>query len=458
MENQQQQPKLNEKELQELLKKAKEVQGKAEIFSKKIITAMKSELLGISLLPPQKKGQKEIMLFVLIDDKTVAPVDKAKFLKEKQEKAKELCKNSDYVTDVYLLSEIKQAMFDDNAEIASKATKSVPLYQKNNILNSFILPELHKNFVLEKFEKYVVSYVGVGSILRGDGNPKSDIDVFIIIDDTDVKQMSRLELQDKIRNIVYSMAAEAQKVSKINIQLHIQTYLLTDFWEMIKESQSPVIYTFLRDGIPFFDRGIYRPWKLLLDMGRIKPSREAVARHTDAGDLFYERAKKKLLSVVVEDLYYSVLNPAQSLLMLRGIAPPTHKETVQLFNEIIIQEERLLDKKYGDILDEFVKLFKKWEYNEVTDMSGTDAEGFMKKADEFRKKVLPLVEDLNYKIYKTRLSDRKKEIAKKKATSKKSQSSGSAKKVVKKTTKAVKKVAKKAPTKTTKNVSKKTKK
>ena len=103
-------------------------------------------------------------------------------------------------------------MFDDNKELVSKVTKSVPVYQKNNILNAFILPEIHKNFVLEKFEKYVVSYVGIGSILRGDGNPKSDIDVFIIIDDTDVKQMTRMDLQEKIRSIVYSMSLEAQEI------------------------------------------------------------------------------------------------------------------------------------------------------------------------------------------------------------------------------------------------------
>ena len=173
-------------------------------------------------------------------------------------------------------------------------------------------------------------------------------------------------------------------------------------------------------GLPFFDRGIYRPWKLLLDMGRIKPSREAVSKHTDAGDLFYERAKKKLLSVVVEDLYYSVLNPAQSLLMLKGIAPPTHKETVQLFKEIIIKDEKLVAAKYGDILEEFVKLFKQWEYNEITEMSGSDSEKFMKKADDFRKTIFPIIENLNYKLYKTHLSKKAtKKTTKKKTTKKK---------------------------------------
>ena len=245
------QPKIDEKALKEMLKKAKDIQAKAETFSKKIVTKMKKDLLGISVLPPTKKGQKDIHLLLLIDDNKTELKDKGKLLKRCQEESKKLCDKSTYLPEVYLYSEIKQSMFDDNKELFSKVSKSVPVYQKNNILNAFILPEIHKNFVLEKFEKYVVSYVGVGSILRGDGNPKSDIDVFIIIDDTDVKQMSRMELQEKIRSIVYSMSLEAQEVSKIKIPLHIQTYLLTDFWDMLKDSSSPVIYTFLRDGVAF---------------------------------------------------------------------------------------------------------------------------------------------------------------------------------------------------------------
>ena len=412
-------PKMDEAKIKEMMDKAKKVQKRAKTFAdSKLIPKFKKSLLGVSILPPDKKDQKEIKLFVLIDDSKIELPKKGLFLKEKQELGKSISQKTNFILDIYLYSEIRQSMYDENVEISTKITKSVPVFQKNNVLNAFILPEVHKNMVLEKFERYVVSYVGVGSILRGDGNPKSDIDVFMIIDDTDVKQMSRMELQDKIRSIVYSMSLQAQEMTGIKIPLHIQTYLLTDFWDMLKDCNSPVIYTFLRDGIPFFDRGIYRPWRILLEMGRIKPSREAVAKHTESGDLFYERAKKKLLSVVVEDLYYSVLNPAQSLLMLMGIAPPTHKETAQLFSELIVKREKLVTKKYADILSEFVSLFKKWEYNEITEISGSESEKFMKKADDFRKTILPIIEKLNYKIYKTKISKKKVSKPKKKKVGK----------------------------------------
>jgi predicted nucleotidyltransferase len=42
---------------------------------------------------------------------------------------------------------------------------------------------------LQKFEKYVVSYVMGGSSIRGDISKGSDIDTYVIINDTDVKRI-----------------------------------------------------------------------------------------------------------------------------------------------------------------------------------------------------------------------------------------------------------------------------
>ena len=41
--------------------------------------------------------------------------------------------------------------------------------------------------------------------------------------------------------------------SKENI-LNVQVYLLTEFWEKVKDAE-PVIFTFIRDGVPLYDRG-----------------------------------------------------------------------------------------------------------------------------------------------------------------------------------------------------------
>ena len=86
------------------------------------------------------------------------------------------------------------------------------------------------------------------------------------------------------------------------------------------------------------------PWKLLLNMGRIKPSPESIDLFMDTGEKLLQRAKGKLMSVIGEDLYYATMNPAQAALMLYGIPPATHRETIKLLDEVF--EE--LGEQYKD--------------------------------------------------------------------------------------------------------------
>jgi predicted nucleotidyltransferase len=46
---------------------------------------------------------------------------------------------------------------------------------------------------------------------RGKATPESDIDVFLVIDDTDVKKMTRGELKEKLRAIIIGMGIDAGK-------------------------------------------------------------------------------------------------------------------------------------------------------------------------------------------------------------------------------------------------------
>ena len=97
---------------------------------------------------------------------------------------------------------------------------------------------------------------------------------------------------------------------------------------------------------------------ILLKMGRIKPSPEAIDMHMNVGEKSIEMAKNRLLSVVGQDIYYGTLNPAQAALMLYGIAPPTPKETISLMEEIFVKKEKLLEKKYVDILTKVRTYYK----------------------------------------------------------------------------------------------------
>ncbi|MBW3011451.1 hypothetical protein KY335_05365 [Candidatus Woesearchaeota archaeon] len=378
-------PELTEEEKKRIEEKMKEIKGKVEKFQKKALEKFKDYILGVAVLPPEKKGQEEINVLVAIDDADSKRMTKTELREKLGAIMTEIGKADKIVPQVVLISELWQACFDGNYELLQTIAISAPTYDKG-ILGAVKISEVHKSLVLKKFDKYIVSYVAAGALFRGGGNEKSDIDVFIIIDDTDVKKMTRTELKDRLSAIIYQMAFEASAITGVKRQLHVQSYLLTDFWDILRDSASPVIFTFLRDGIPFYDRGIYMPWKHLLDMGRIRPSREAIRKFNDSGRHFFESAKKRLLSIGVEDLYYSVLNPAQAALMMAGFSPPTHRETGRLVQEIFVEKDKLLEKKYADILIKMIELFKSWEYGDIKELSGKEIDKLMTDCEDFRKR------------------------------------------------------------------------
>ncbi|MCK4670004.1 MAG: hypothetical protein KAT43_02280 [Nanoarchaeota archaeon] len=378
-------PELTEEEKKRIEEKMKEIKAKVEKFQKQALDKFKDYILGVAVLPPEKKGQEEINVLVTINDADSKRMTKTELREKLGAIMTEMGKPDKIVPQVVLISELWQGCFDGNYELLQTIAVSAPTYDKG-ILGAVKISEVHKSLVLKKFDKYIVSYVAAGALFRGGGNEKSDVDVFIIIDDTDVKKMTRTELKDRLSAIIYQMAFEASAITGVKRQLHVQSYLLTDFWDILRDSASPVIFTFLRDGIPFYDRGIYMPWKHLLDMGRIRPSREAIRKFNDSGRHFFDSAKKRLLSIGVEDLYYSVLNPAQAALMMAGFSPPTHRETGRLVHEIFVEKDKLLEKKYADILTKMIELFKSWEYGEVKELSGKEIDKLMTECEEFRKR------------------------------------------------------------------------
>jgi uncharacterized protein (UPF0332 family) len=379
-------PQLTEEEKKRIEKIMKDVHKKVEKFQKEAVDKFKDYILGVSILPPEKKGQEEIQVLALVDDSDSKKMSKKELRDKIGGILTKLGEKDKIKPSVLLLTEMWQACFDGNYQHLQTIAMSSIVFDKG-ILGACKIAEVHKRMVLEKFDKYIVSYVAAGGLFSGKGNEKSDIDVFMIIDDTDVKKMTRVELIERLRAIVYQMSFDAAQMTGVKRQFHIQTYLLTDFWDIIKDSASPVIFTFLRDGVPFYDRGIYAPWKNLLDMGRIKPSKEAIRKFNMSGDQFYDAAKKKLLRIGVEDLYYAVLNPAQSALMMKGFAPPTHKETGRLVREVFVEKEKVLEPKYADILDKMIGNFKKWEYGELKELSGKEVEKMLQEADLFRKRI-----------------------------------------------------------------------
>jgi uncharacterized protein (UPF0332 family) len=376
--------------------KQKDLKKKIEKFKEKILKEHKKNVLGISILPPKKDEKEKINILIAIDDSNS---EKKPDYALKEKVAKELIKiagsiDKNFWLEINLASEIKESLFDGKYEILQLIAISAIIYDPMDFLSALKIAEVHKTMTIKKFEKYIVSYVAAGSLFRGEKS--NDIDVYIIVDDTDVKKMTRGELKEKLTSIIYTMAFEASALTGVKKQFHVQTYILTDFWESVKDAH-PVIFTLLRDGVPLYDRGTFTPWRLLLKMGRIRPSPEAIDMHMSVGENLLTRAKRKLLMIVGEDLYYAALNPSQAALMLYGISPPTPKETIKLLEEILVKKEKILEQKYVNILENLRKFYKGMEHGKIKSITGAEVDKIIADTEEYLKRIKKLFNQIEKK-------------------------------------------------------------
>ncbi len=386
-------------------KKLEEIKVKLDKFQKKVLEKFSDYVLGIALMPPPKPemdeqgkpkpiDQNKIYLLVLVDDS-----DSKKMPKEElKEKLSTIITSMAAETDpnlaleTLLLTELWQACYDGKNDYLEAIAMGIPVYDKG-MLAAIKISEVHKNMVLKKFEKYIVCYVLGGSLVQGRATPKSDIDVFIVIDDTDVKKMTRAELKDKLRAIIIGMGIDAGKMTGIENKINIQIYILTDFWDNIKEA-NPVIFTFLRDGVPFYDRGIFMPWKQLLQMGRVKPSPEAIDMFMHSGDQFLERVSYKLTEIATEDFFWATLTPTQAAIMLYGMPPPTPKETPEVLREIFVHKEKLFEEQYVAILERILQTRKDIEHGDKKFVTGKEIDSLLDDSKKYLKRLNELFKQI----------------------------------------------------------------
>lgn len=367
-------------------KKLKAIKAKLDKFKTVALKEVK-EIIGIALLPPREDKKEDINVLVLVDDTNIKYEEKFMFresaIKKINEEAGKIDKK--IIPDVMILDELWQNCYDAKYELLQLIAMSAPVYDKG-MLAAIKISEIHKSMVIKKFEKYIVSYVLAGSLVQGKATPESDIDVFVVVDDTDVKKMTRVELREKLRAIIIGMGTEAGMMTGIKNKINIQVYILTDFWDGIKEA-NPVYFTFLRDGVPLYDRGIFMPWKLLLKMGRVKPSTESIELHMSSGDQMLKRVHYKLNEVGMEDLFWATLNPSQAALMLYGLPPPTPKETPQLLREIFVKKEGILEDEYVKIMEDIIKMRKELEHNPKLDITGKQVDELLSGAEKYLKRI-----------------------------------------------------------------------
>ncbi len=416
----------------EAKEKLEQIKKKLETFKKEVLEKFDKYIIGITLLPPRKPmpmapgfpgmagmptmptmqpfgnmpqalpplnqkqepQKEEIAVLVLVDDSDSSKMSKYELKTKLSQIIIKIGKDIDpnLNAETIILSELWMSCYDAKYEYLGMIAAGAPVFD-TGMLAAIKIAEIHKQMVLKKFEKYIVCYVLAGSLVQGKATKDSDIDVFLVIDDTDVKKMTRIELKDKLRAIIIGMGLEAGELIGIRNKLNIQVYILTDFWDNIKEA-NPIIFTFLRDGIPFYDRGIFMPWKQLLKMGKVKPSPEAIDIFMQSGEQLVKTVEFKLKSIGMEDTFYAILTPSQAALMLYGVPPPTPKETPDLMREIFVKKEKLLEDEYIQILEKNIQIRKEVEHGTKKELTGKEVDELLENATKFLKRIKKLFKQI----------------------------------------------------------------
>ena len=403
--------------------KLEKIKKELELFKKQVLAKFDKYIMGITLLPPQKQfpgpqgqpfptmpgvpargmptmqqpapNKDAVSILILVDDSDSKKMSKFELKTKLGQIIYKMAQDIDktIVPETIILSELWQNCYDAKYDYLVRIASGAPVYD-TGMLAAIKISEIHKQMVLKKFEKYIVTYVLAGSLVQGKARPDSDIDVFVVIDDTDVKKMTRVELKDKLRAIIIGMGMEAGEMTGIRNKINIQVYILTDFWDNIKEA-NPIIFTFLRDGIPFYDRGIFMPWKQLLKMGKVKPSQEAIDIFMSSGDQLLDRVKFKLNAIGMEDTFYAILTPSQAALMLYGVSPPTPKETPEVLREIFVKKEKLLEDEYVKILEHNIKVRKELEHQSKKSLSGKEVDRLVDDANRYLVRIKKLFKQID---------------------------------------------------------------
>jgi len=264
--------------------------------------------------------------------------------------------------------------------------------------------EMVKKFsknILDKYGKYVKCIIMMGSVAREEFKPKSDIDIFLVLDDT-IGDLTG-EMLDKIDADLIKMAEEIpeawlkvktpegkeEKICLISVQ---PSYTLTEFWDYARVAH-PIIYNFIKEGMIIYDTGFFAPIKRLLDMGKIPVTREAIESYMEGAPKKLTRAKTVKLLMLAEDCYYAMLNSAQAVLMFMGLAPPVPSKA---YDEIVthLVKNKILEQQYADWLKEIIEIRKKIEHKELMDVKGAFVDEWIEKSEKFVDKMFGLLNAL----------------------------------------------------------------
>jgi len=259
------------------------------------------------------------------------------------------------------LKELEKSL--EELEIKSEEQKK---QLKENVLPKVIS---FAKTIISEYGNLIKSISIFGSAAKGKMKKTSDIDVWIIIDDTSFKTSKDLEeVSLRIR-----LLGEEKG-------LHVQVTKITEFWNLIAKG-SPELVNFLRYSLIIYDSGFLKPTQRMLNLGLIMPSEESIELKKRSSILRFERIKEDMKSMIFE-LRYCVTDILQAFIMKKYQQIPDPKSIPPFLEKMV--EEKIITKDFLDDYLEINDLWKKIEHKEIKEVEASH----LQRALEITKKFI----------------------------------------------------------------------
>lgn len=230
----------------------------------------------------------------------------------------------------------------EDTELAKKETKNEDAtFNQKEAIEKVVK---FTNMIRSQYGELVKSVLIFGSAVKGTLVKGSDVDVWVILDDTVTKATEDL---NKVIEHLHLVATEFK-------DLHVQTHTLTEFWQSIRLG-SPEFSNFLRYGLTIYDTGFIKPIQRMLQMGLIPPSDETVSLKARAAGARYKNIVLDIKSMVFE-LRYTSLDIVQSVVMYYYKETPDYKKAPEFLEKLV--KDKKLEKEF---VDKFVQIDKLWK-------------------------------------------------------------------------------------------------
>ena len=144
----------------------------------------------------------------------------------------------------------------------------------------------------------------------------------------------------------------------------------------------PIVINIIRYGEEIIDfGGFFRPLRILLQEGKIKPTAEAIYTSLERAPMHLANSKRAEMSSI-EGVYWAMVESAHALLIAGKITPASPEQIPELLRQNFVNR-KLLSDKYVVWYSDVFKLYKDIAHGNIMDVKGQSIDDMQAKAEEF---------------------------------------------------------------------------